>query len=57
MKRNTLKWFGHIERKKSDEFVKNVYVSETRGRRRRGRPVVRQKNKVKEYMHEIVTDR
>ena len=24
MKKNTLRWFGHIERKKSEEFVKSV---------------------------------
>ena len=29
MKRNTLWWFGNIERKNSKKFVKKVYVSET----------------------------
>ena len=28
VKRNTLKRFGYIERKKSEEFVKKLYVSE-----------------------------
>ena len=35
---------------------KKVYASETEGSRRRGRPVVRRKDKVKEYMHERVSD-
>ena len=45
-----------MERRKSDEFVKKMYVSETEGPRRR-RPVVRWKDRVKEYMHERVADR
>ena len=40
MNRNTLWWFVHIERKKSGEFVKKVYVSEIVGPRKRGRPVI-----------------
>ena len=38
--KNTLRWFGHIE-KKSEKFVKIVYVSEIECPRSRGRPVVR----------------
>ena len=53
VKRNVLRWFGHMERKKSEEFVKKVFVSETEGPRRKGRPVVRWK----EYMHERGADR
>ena len=34
-KKNMLRWFGHMERKKSEEFMKEVYVSETEGPRRR----------------------
>ena len=45
VKRNMLRWFGHMERKKSEEFVK-MYVSETEGSRRRGKPVVRWKDMV-----------
>ena len=48
-------WFGHMERKKSEEFVKKVYVRETEGPRR-GKPVVKWKDRVKEYMHEGVAD-
>ena len=32
--------------------MKKVYVSEIEDPRRRGRPVIRRKDKVKEYMHE-----
>ena len=57
MKKNTLRWFGYIKRKTSKEFVKKVYLSEVMGPRRRGRPVVRWKNWVKEDMHEKVANR
>ena len=52
VKLNTLRWFGHMERKKSKELVKKVYMSEIEDPRRRERPVVRWKDRVKEYMHE-----
>ena len=29
VKKNSLRWFGHMERKKNEEFVKKAYVSET----------------------------
>ena len=51
MKKGTLWWFGHLEKKISEEFVKNVYVSETEGSRRRRRPVVRWKDRVIEYVY------
>ena len=57
MKINTLRWFGHIERKKSTEFLKKVYVIEIEGSKMRGRPVVRWKDRVKEYMPERSTNR
>ena len=28
-KRNLLRWFGHVKKEKSEEFMKKVYVSET----------------------------
>lgn len=37
VKRNTLSWFGHTE-KKNEEFVKKVYPGEAVGTDRRGRP-------------------
>ncbi len=47
VKRNTLRWFGHIERTNSEEFVRKVYVSEIEGPSRRGRPLGRWKDKAK----------
>ena len=41
-----------MERMKSEEFVKKVYVSELDGSNQRGRPLGRWKDKVKEYMCE-----
>ena len=35
MKRNTLRWFDHLERKRSEEFVKKLYVSKIEGPRKR----------------------
>ena len=50
-KNNTFRWFGYIE-KSSGEYVKKAHVSEIVRPRRRGRPVVKRKDRVKEYMHE-----
>ena len=52
-----VEWFGHMERNKSEEFVKKVYVSETKVPRRRGKSVLRRKDRMKECMHERVADR
>ncbi len=48
VKRSTLRWFGHIER----IFVKKVYRSSVEGLNRRGRPLGRWEDKVKEYVSE-----
>ncbi len=50
MKRNTLRWFGCIERMGSEEFVRKVHVSGGVGPSNRGRPPGRQRDRVKEYM-------
>ena len=44
-------------RKRSEEFVKKVYVNQTECPRRKGRPLVTWTDRVKEYMHEGVADR
>ncbi len=49
VKRSTRRWFGHIERMGNEEFVKKVYLSSAEGMNRRGRPLGRWKNRVKEY--------
>ncbi len=43
---------GYIERMNSEEFVKKVYMGEMKGPSRRGRPLGRWKDRVKEYMSE-----
>ncbi len=53
VKRSTLRWFGHIERMGNEEFVKRVYLSSCEGRNRRGRPLGRWEDKVKEYVCEM----
>ncbi len=47
VRRNLLIWFGHIERRNNEEFVKKVYVSETEAPNRRGRPLGRWKDGVR----------
>ena len=37
VKVNTLKWFGHMERKRNEVFMKKVYVNETECPRREER--------------------
>ncbi len=56
-KKYILRWFGHIERMNSEEFVKKVYVREIEGPSRRGRPLGRWKDRVKEYVSERGTSR
>ena len=46
VKRNILRGFGYIERKKHEEFVKKVYLSEIEGPSKKGRPVVRWKARI-----------
>ena len=52
VKRNTLRWFGHVERMKKEDLTKRVYNSEIEGRGVRGRPPVRWLNRVDEYCRE-----
>ncbi len=52
MKGSTLRWFGHIERMENGEFVKKVYLSSVEGTNRRGRPLGRWEDRVKEYVSE-----
>ncbi len=52
MKRSTLRWFGHIERMRNEEFVKKVHLSNIEGTTRRGRPLGRCEERVREYVRE-----
>ncbi len=52
VKRNTLRWSGHTERMNSEELVKKVYVSEIKGSCRKGRPLGRWEDRVRDYVSE-----
>ncbi len=52
VKRSTPRWCGHIERMENEEFVKMVYLSSVEGMDRRGRPLGRWDDRVKEYVSE-----
>ncbi len=52
VKRSTLRWFGHIERMRNEKFVKKVYLSSAEGTNRKGRPLGRWEDRVKEYVSE-----
>ncbi len=52
VKRSTLRLFGHIERMGNEEFVERVYLSSDEGTNRRGRPLGRYKDRVKEHVSE-----
>ena len=52
IRRNTLRWFGHVERMESESLTKRVYVSEVDGVRGRGRPRLRWRDGVERYMRE-----
>ncbi len=51
VKKSTLRKFGHIEWMGNEEFVKKVYVSSVEGTNRRGRPLGRWGDRVKEYVN------
>ena len=52
VKRNTLRWFGHIERMEKEELTRRVYDSEVEGGDVRGRPPVKWLNRVEGYVRE-----
>ncbi len=52
VKRSTLRWFGDIERIGNEEFVKKVYLSSVEGTSRKGRPLGRWEDRVREYVSE-----
>ncbi len=47
-----MRWSGHTEKMGSEEFVKKVYMSESVDPNSRERPLVRYRDRVKEYMCE-----
>ena len=52
VKRNSLRWFGHVERMQKEDLAKRLYNSEIEGIGVRGRPPVRWMNRVEEYYRE-----
>ncbi len=52
VKRQTLKWFGHMERMEESKMTNRVYVSEIEGGNVRGRPPVKWRDRVQEYVRE-----
>ncbi len=52
MKRSTLRCFGHIERIGNEEFVKKMYLNSVESTNRRGRPLGRWEDRVREYVSE-----
>ncbi len=52
VKRSTLRWFGHIERMGTEGFVKNVHLSGVEGTNRRGRPLGRWEDRMREHVSE-----
>ncbi len=52
VRRSTLRWFDHIERMGNEEFGNKVYLSSAEGTNRRGRPLGRWEDRVKEYVCE-----
>ncbi len=47
-----VRWLGHVQRMENEKFVTTVYVSSAEGSNRRGRPLGRWEDKVKEYVSE-----
>ena len=52
VKRNTLRWFGHIERMDESVMTKRLYKSSIEGVGVRGRPPVKWQDRVQEYVRE-----
>ena len=54
VKRNTLRWFGHMERMNENEMTKRVYRSEVDAVGVRGRPPVKWEDRVIKNVNEGV---
>ncbi len=52
VKRQTLKWFGHVERMEESKMTGRGGVREIEGGNVRGRPPVKWRNRVQEYVRE-----
>ncbi len=52
VKRQMLKWFGHMEQMEECKMTRRVYVSEIEGGNVRVQPPVKWRDKVQEYVRE-----
>ncbi len=52
VKRQTLKWFGHMKRMEEGKMTRRVYMSEIEGGNVRGRPPVKWRDRAQEYDRE-----
>ncbi len=57
VKRNTLRWYGHVMRMNECDFMKKVYESTIEGRGVRGRPPMKWINRVEEHWRETAGGR
>ena len=55
VKRNALRWYGHVRRMPEERMTKRVYQSEVSGMAGRGRPPVTWEGKIEQYLGERVT--
>ena len=54
VKRNSLRWYGHVRRMTEERLTKRVYQSSVSGVAGRGRPPVTWENKIEQYLKERV---
>ncbi|KAG7175340.1 hypothetical protein Hamer_G001401 [Homarus americanus] len=52
MKRNALRWYGHVPRMHEDRLTKKVYDSKREGNVGRGRPIATWEKRVREFVEE-----
>ncbi len=52
MKRQTLKWSGHIQQMEEGKMARRVYMSEIEGGNVRGQSPVKWRDRVQEYVRE-----
>ncbi len=52
VKQQNLKWFGHMERMEEGKMTRRVYMSEIEGGNVRGRPPLKWRDRVQEYVRE-----
>ena len=54
VKRNTMRWYGHVRRMPEERMAKKVYQSEVSGVVGRGRPAMSWERKVEQYLKDRI---